>query len=312
MPALGIPPHDERTIVAYLVFRGLSKAIAPKYYSVNSIFLVGLVGGVMSSKYRIDLSEHAAVRGTKNRYIGQDQDALTLAGHECRDQLNRLVMASEKVFQLVDDTLNSEMSAAMKCVRQNAVSMRCAINNYLNLTRLGNGKLIVHPTLIDPVRDVLEPVIASYADLFEARKLTSQLKANRPGLLIWADQALLINVYDNLIHDLLEFGEPGGAIIFSVTERGNVDEFSVWSRGQAPDLKCLEHLTYSDTIASKKRNIEIGMYLANKIIEAHGGRLEVETRAGAWVNFTFTLPKREVASRGRAMHTNAFSFHACL
>jgi signal transduction histidine kinase len=132
--------------------------------------------------------------------------------------------------------------------------------------------------------------------------------------LIWADKTLLTNVYDNLIHNALLFGDQGGNIIITIMERGNVDEFSVWYSGQGLDTRCLEslgeRLTY-DANDVARRNAEIGIYLASKIVEAHGGSLWAEAQANSWMNFIFTLPKREVAIRERTDHANDFCFNAC-
>ncbi|MBN1311205.1 MAG: HAMP domain-containing histidine kinase [Anaerolineae bacterium] len=303
LPDASTIASTEQIVLAYLC------------HSVNSSLLANLVRGVVSRKCHTGSTGHAATCKGENQSPKQQAhhiwEALMLTGQECRLQLNQLVSVSDEVLHIKDDTLSAEVRTAMKSVRQSAVSMRCAVNNYLNLTRLENGKLTIHPTLLDPVRDVLEPVLVGYAELLEARGQTAQIRVNRPGLLVWADKALLINVYDNLIHNVLEFGEQDGTIAFNIMERGNVDEFSVWSRGQPPDSKCLERLVYV-TSDITGRNAEIGMYLASKIIEVHGGRLGIETRAGAWMNFIFTLPKREVASRDRKIRTNDFCFNACL
>lgn len=237
-----------------------------------------------------------------------------LTGDECRDQLKRLVSASEKVLNIIDGTSNPETESALKSVRQSAVSMRCIVNNYLNLAELGNRKLTIRPTLVDPVRDILEPVLSGYMDLLNERGQTYQFKNNRPDLLIWADKALLTNVYDNLIHNALLFGNQGGTILFTIMERGNMDELSVWYSGQGLDSRCLEslgeRLIYNvDDVA--RRNAEIGIYLASKIVEAHGGSLWAEAQANSWMNFIFTLPKREAAVRERTKHTNDFCFNAC-
>ena len=289
--------HDEQLVIA-CVGR-----------SVDLNLLANLVRGIMNSNC---LSSARKENGESMRRQRRPiRDALVLTGHECWELLNELVLASNEILHITDDTPNSEARTAMKGVRQSAVSMRCAINNHLNLTRLENDKLIIHPTLIDPVRDILEPVLAGYDKLLAARKQTYQMRVNRPGLLIWADKALLINVYDNLIHNVFAFGEPGGIVTFSVMERGNVDEFSVWSRGQAPNSRCLEYLAYGNSDVTR-RNAEIGMYLAGKIIEIHGGRLGIEAQAGGWMNFIFTLPKREVASRDRTMQASDFCFNLCL
>ena len=94
-----------------------------------------------------------------------------------------------------------------------------------------------------------------------------------------------------------------GTIIFTIMERGNVDEFSVWNSGQRLNSKCLESLgeclTY-DTEDVTRRNAEIGLYLASKIVQAHGGSLWAEAQGHTGMNFIFTLPKREAAIRERA------------
>jgi signal transduction histidine kinase len=41
----------------------------------------------------------------------------------------------------------------------------------------------------------------------------------------------------------------------------------------------------------------IGLYLVRKIVEAHGGRVWAESHPGAWANFIFTLPNRELGVR---------------
>ena len=272
----------------------------------------------MSSKYGVSFADKIAILEAKSKRLRQHDrhtlDVLMLTGSECREQIERLVLASEEILRVIDGTLSKEMKTAMKSVRHSAVSMRCVVNNYLNLARLGNRRLVIRPTLIDPIRDVLEPLLADYADLLMDHEQTCQIKNSRPGILIWADRMLLTNVYDNLIHNALELGTRGGTIIFTIMERGRVDEFSVWYSGQGLDSRYLEflgeRLTYGvgDVV---RRDAEIGVYLAGKIIEAHGGRLWAETQPNAWANFIFTLPKREVAVRERSKDTNDYCFSAC-
>ena len=306
LPGTAITATAEHVVLTYLC------------RSVDFNFLANLVEGVMSSKYGTGPSDKAVLFETKSKSLRQqDQytwDVLMLTGGECRDRLNRLVTASEEILRITDSTASAETKTAMKSVRQNAVSMRCVVNNYLNLAQLGNHQLTVHPTLIDPVRDILEPVLGGYADLLKEHRQTYQIKSNRPGLLVWADKALLFDVYDNLIHNALEFGNQGGNIILTIMERGNVDECSVWNSGQGLDSKCLEslgeQLTYKAEDAAR-RNAEIGLYLTRKIVEAHGGSLWAEAQPNAWMNFTFTLPKREVAIRERGKRANDFCYNTC-
>jgi signal transduction histidine kinase len=94
-----------------------------------------------------------------------------------------------------------------------------------------------------------------------------------------------------------------------VRERGRADELSVWNSGPGLSRERLETLFDEPFIHLKtpgtSSNLGIGLYLARKIVEAHGGRLWAESAAGAWVNFIFTLPKRgmnglnDIASESR-------------
>jgi hypothetical protein len=306
LPVTPITATSEHVVLTYLC------------RSVDFIFLANLVGGVMSSKFGMSLHDKAVILEAKSENLRrQDQytwDVLTLAGGECRDRLNQLVTASEEMLRITDGALSKETTTVMQSVGQNAVSMRCVVNNYLNLARLGNDQLTIHPTLIDPVRDILEPVLVGYASLLKEHRQKFHIKSNRPGLLIWADRSLLVNVYDNLIHNALEFGKQGGNIIFTIMERGNVDECSVWSSGQGLDSQCLEslgeHLTYTAEDVAR-RNAEIGLYLSRKIVEAHGGSLWAEAQSNAWMNFIFTLPKREAAIRERGKRSDDVYLNAC-
>lgn len=152
------------------------------------------------------------------------------------------------------------------------------------------------PSLIDPVRDIIESVIESdYTSLLEKRGQTYQIRVGKAGLLIWADRVLLLQVYDNLISNAIKYGEPGGKIIFSIIERGAMDELSVWNSGHGISSGDLEHIF--EHSARRSEDNTISLALTRMIIEKHRGRLWVESKPGAWANFIFTLPKRGMMGR---------------
>jgi signal transduction histidine kinase len=199
-----------------------------------------------------------------------------------------------------DGTLNLQQKSVVRQIQQSATIMQRIAYNFLDLARLEAQTYTIQPALIDPIRDVINPVKNRYADQLGANGQYCEIRVSKPGLLIRADRALLTTVYDNLISNAIKFGQPGGSIILSINERGTEDELSVWNNGDGIDLdraeRMLELFTYNQD-ASPKVGIGVGLYLARRIIEAHGGRLWANSQPGAWACFTFTLPKWDATVR---------------
>lgn len=187
---------------------------------------------------------------------------------------------------------------------QKITTVRRAANDDPNQTQVERERLLIRPALIAPENDAIGPAISRYADLLAQRRQTCQIKVAKPGLLIWADRTLLITAYDELLSCALKYGEPGGKIVFSVRERGSVDELSVWSSIKNVGSGSLGRLcgcAMSGADDMDRHDDPLEMVLARQIVEAHGGRLWAECHPGAWVNFIFTLPKRgtaELIARG--------------
>lgn len=251
-----------------------------------------------TSSMEDQLAENECLREQLRLY----QDALAFTGHEWRNHISRLILFAEKMQHEVDGPLNSQQKETVKRIRQSATALRCIARNYLRMVQVGDSVFTLQPSLIDPVRDVIEPVLSSYADWLAEREQTCQIKVSSPDTLIWADRWLLMSVFDNLINNAIKYGEPGGTILLHQYQRGTTYEFGVWNSGQGippGDLEGIfERFAHNmDTQATESTGI--GLYLARKIVEAHGGRLWADSQPGAWAAFSFTLPSQEAVLRNR-------------
>jgi signal transduction histidine kinase len=173
-------------------------------------------------------------------------------------------------------------------------------NNYLNLAKLGEDSFVLQPTYVELGREILTPLLASYGDLLANHGQVCQIKTDRPDMLVWADKELFVSVWENLLNNAIKYGNPGGKIVFGLLERGAEYEFNVWNSGPGVPLDQVERIFdrfISGTSLTVSNGTGIGLYLARKIVEVHGGRLWVETQPGAWANFVFTLPRRETVVR---------------
>jgi signal transduction histidine kinase len=238
----------------------------------------------------------------ENKHLKQSKramlDALAFVGHEWRNQIARLHLTTDKMKRGCDGPLTNEQEVSLQCIHQGLTVMQNLAHNYLNLARLEQGMFTVQPTYVDLEREVLEPVQLAYADLFAEARQNCIVKLGSSNTLVWADCILLRSVYDNLISNAIKNGEPGGKIILSFHERGMKHEFSVWNSGPGIERERLETIfNMFGHPMDDEGGSGIGLYLVRKIVEAHGGRVWAESHPGAWANFIFTLPNRELGVR---------------
>jgi signal transduction histidine kinase len=148
-----------------------------------------------------------------------------------------------------------------------------------------------HPTvvLVDPIRDVIAPLLFGYTDKLNESGQTCEVHVSRPGMLVWADRGLLTNIIDNLITYAVKQGDSRGKILIKMAERGTEDEITFWYNGQTSNSEDLETLF---ECPSNSNDTRFRLYVARKMVSAHGGRMWADSRPGTWVCFTFTLPKR--------------------
>lgn len=230
------------------------------------------------------------------------QDAVAFTGHEWRNQLSLLELTAAVLMRQAGADDNDYRIATAKRIRHAVTAMQRIADNYLVLSKLNTNSFEIQPAYLDPIRDVINPVVGSYSDVLAQREQTCNIKVVKPDMLIWADQSLLISVYDNLISNASKYGQDGSTIEVAIIERGLQDELSVWNSGPGIKHDELEliferHTRGSQAAVVNGKGVGIGLYLARKIVEAHGGRIWADSKPGAWAKFTITLPKRGAAKR---------------
>lgn len=151
---------------------------------------------------------------------------------------------------------------------------------------------------VNPVRDVFLPLKERYARQIVQRALTVEIVASQPEMLVWADPDLLHSTCDNLLSNAIKYGHPASQIVITITERGLVDEISIWNSGPGIPIHELEGIFEPESVQTpvsttiQERTVDLAA--CRQFIEAHGGHLWAESRLGSWANFILTLPKRRV------------------
>jgi signal transduction histidine kinase len=108
--------------------------------------------------------------------------------------------------------------------------------------------------------------------------------------IIWCDGDRLYQVLVNMLTNAVEAMEDGGQIAINVqtTTYGSVIDFSDTGQGMPPAMK---YRIFDLFFTTKASGTGIGLPIARKIIEAHGGSIDVTSRPGAGTTFKIYLPR---------------------
>jgi signal transduction histidine kinase len=165
------------------------------------------------------------------------------------------------------------------------------IEDLLDLTRLEAGHLSVEPSQLSAQQIVMDAVEVQ-SSLVASASLEVQLDV-APGLPdVLADHDRALQVLENLIGNAVKFTKPGGKITLGAAPRDREVLFWVADTGVGIAAEDLPHVfeRFWQVRKAQRRGAGLGLPIVKGVVEAHGGRVWVESALGRGSTFFFTLP----------------------
>jgi two-component system phosphate regulon sensor histidine kinase PhoR len=162
----------------------------------------------------------------------------------------------------------------------------------LDLARIESGQIPMEFNMVDPNR-----LLASVADRMTAQieraglTLTVENPADLP--VIRANAPRLEQVLVNLVHNAIKFTAAGGGVFLSSLVESGFVRFAVRDNGVGipeDELERVFERFYKADRARSGGGTGLGLSIARHIVEAHGGRIWVESLEGQGSTFFFTIP----------------------
>jgi signal transduction histidine kinase len=178
--------------------------------------------------------------------------------------------------------------------------MRALVDNLLDASRIEAGRLSIdrRPNdlrdVVSQAMDVLVPVAAR-----NSRNVVCSIPEERT--IVSCDRDRIDQVLSNLVGNAVRFAPEGSNIGLALETRTTEVEFRIDDRGPGIDPADIPHIfdRYWRAAGDKRRGLGLGLAIAKWIVEAHGGRIWVESRLGAGSTFYFTLPRGGGSSTAR-------------
>jgi signal transduction histidine kinase len=241
--------------------------------------------------------DNARLYQANQRALRARDEVLGVVAHDLRNPLNAVSLEAE----ILARGRRAHAKESVVSIRRSAQRMNGMIQDLLDTARLEAGG-------IEGVRSSV-PASELIFDAVDAQRLIAakaglELRVEVPQNLpeLWADRERLLRVFDNLIGNALKFTAPGGHITIGAVPKGN--EVQVWvadtgvgiSKDDLPNV----FKRFWQAPNAERRGAGLGLSIVKGIVEAHDGRIWVDSVLGTGTTFFFTIPVAIQIEAGRS------------
>jgi len=243
--------------------------------AVGIFFSVGLYR--LQVHYLNKKREWEEEKREKQRY--RDMSALTSGvAHEIKNPLNSLALLFELLSKKAPSGTEEDIASGKEQIRRISRIID-QFSSSLRPVELRKEKFLLE--------DIVSDVHASLAR--EATKKGVQIQcASYPDIVLLADKGLLRQVLHNLVKNALEASDGGTVFIRTGREKKRVS-ISVQDTGKGM-TKGEKKRAFEPFFSGKKSGMGIGLYLVQKIVQAHEGQIHCVSEEGKGTTFIIEIP----------------------
>lgn len=220
------------------------------------------------------------------------QDMLAVVSHDLRNPLNTVSIATASLLeQRPDFDRRKSDRRAIEMIERAGKRMERMTSDLLDVSSIEAGHLAVSsaPTTVRSLMvDVLEVMTPSAA----GKGLQLVVDPLDSSLVVRCDRERILQVLTNLVGNAIKFTASGGHIQISAKQAAEFVRFSVADTGPGIAEELLPHVfeRYRQAAETASKGRGLGLFITKGIVEAHGGRIVVDSVLGSGTKFSFDLP----------------------
>jgi signal transduction histidine kinase len=229
------------------------------------------------------------------------EDILTIVAHDLKNPLTALKLGQQLLLRKAS-LPEMDLSGIRRQVRSMEYSINQAIaltSDLLDFGKMGAGRFSVELIHEDP-QSVIQEVMSSFKTKAEEIGTSLDTEDNNSTSPVFADRKRVIQVCSNLIGNSLKFTGASGVIrVGSRDSSADETQFSVRDSGPGIPEDILPFLfdRYWQPDRTRQQGTGLGLFIAKGIVEAHGGKIWVDSKLGEGTTFSFTLKRSLSAAK---------------
>jgi two-component system, OmpR family, phosphate regulon sensor histidine kinase PhoR len=258
----------------------------------HALYLVGEAARIIS--HRIDDGVRAAVTAFAAQQArnlkAREEEHLAFVAHDLRTPINAIGLLIEELKIAPDENPLADTDETFELLRRNLERLSNQIRQVLEEPSKGRRT----QTAFQPQCRTFElwPLVQALILDFRSIAAKDGIKVVNqipPLLTVWADAELISQVFQNLLGNAFKHSPNGRIAISASMEAGSVTcRVQDTGTGIAPEMLAKvfdKHVTSGGELGAG-----LGLAIVKQIIEAHGGRVRVESTPGVGTSFSFTVP----------------------
>jgi len=226
----------------------------------------------------------------KNKFLG-------MAAHDLRNPLSSIKMASEMIAAGEFGEISKDAKEALEDSVLSCTAMFNLVNDLLNVSAIEAGHLDLRLQEVE-MGQFLTASIKACRHLSERKKIAISFQPEFDALYVRIDPDRLKQVVDNLLSNAVKYSPAGKRVELRsrVTPKGVEVLVKDEGQGIAPEEM---HKLFKDFGKTKTRptageeSTGLGLAIARRIVEAHGGKIYATSELGQGSTFVFTIPLQE-------------------
>jgi signal transduction histidine kinase len=282
---------EDQVIGAVSISRKTPGEFAPEIVRLLTAFAAQSALAIQNARLFEEIADKSRQLEAASRH---KSEFLANMSHELRTPLNAVIGFSEVLLQRMFGDLNPKQDEYLKDIYASGQHLLSLINDILDLSKIEAGRMELAPAPFH-LPSALENAVTLVKERAARHGITLQVDVDpRLGEMV-GDERKLKQVLLNLLSNAVKFTPEGGRVSLKARRTDGLVEIAVTDTGIgiAPEDQAAifeEFRQVGSDEARKQEGTGLGLTLAKKFVELHGGRIWVESEVGRGSAFTFTLP----------------------
>jgi signal transduction histidine kinase len=232
----------------------------------------------------------AALLGLETVRREQRDEFLAMVRHDIFNPITVALFHTEMLAETLEQRADKELADLAQSVHSCLNAVCDMVSTFCYLDAMDQGAPAIHPEVVDVV-ELVTDIVDSHRAMATARQIDLVVEGTCPELR--ADRRQLGRVVVNLVSNALKYTAGPGSVRVTLGHDAAGAVLAVQDTGAGLAPADLQRLFTKHARFHRHLDIPgtgLGLYLSKAIVEAHGGRIDVQSTAGGGSTFTVRIP----------------------
>jgi signal transduction histidine kinase len=293
MSMIEVPLRNDQKVLGIIQLASRTARLF-KPMDINLLETIGNQTGIAVDRARLYEKTQAQARElAKTNKLQADFSAMIV--HDLRSPLMNITGVAEVMIEGVFGDVTEEQRKWLLRLQDNGRTLIALVNDFLDVSKLESGYVDIKREKLD-LGALLDRTVESYRVLASGKgiSIVKNVAPSLPG--IEADQRRLDQVLTNLISNAIKFTADQGAVEVGAEE---IEDgwIKIWVKDNGAGIaehdidQIFQKYRQAENLkVSEQKGTGLGLVICKMIVEAHGGKIWVQSEQGKGSTFSFSLP----------------------